>query len=116
VGYHIPTKIKLILTNPRHWRTLFGRPNVVMTNLNTSMSLQRIGGGRTRVDSRRRDSSHSPIRIQEKVHSWVNQVGACINKISHLKFEINQHSRKEKEQRSPRKDLCNAEDVESHTY
>jgi hypothetical protein len=77
------------LTNPRFQRKLFERPNVVMTSPNTHMSLQRIGGGRTRVNFIRGNSNHSPIRIQEKVHSWVNQVGEWIIKIFHLKVEIN---------------------------
>jgi hypothetical protein len=90
VDYHSLTNIELSLINPRRWRTLFGRPNSFMTSLNKSMSLQRIGGGRTRLDSRRRDSIHSPTRVQGKVNNWVNQVGVCIRKISHLKVEINQ--------------------------
>jgi hypothetical protein len=96
--------------------TLFERTNVVTISLTRSMILQRIGGIRKRVDSKRRDLSHSPTIIWVKVHSWVTQVGEGINKVSHLKVEINQQSRKEKEKRSPRKDLCNVGDVESHTY
>jgi hypothetical protein len=97
VGYHNPTNIELSLINPKHWRKPFERTNVIMTSLSIRMSLQNIRREKTRVDSKRRDSIHSPTRIQGKVHTWVSQAGVCTNETSHPKVEINQQRRKEKE-------------------
>jgi hypothetical protein len=115
LGYHNPTKIKLDLTKQRHWRIPFRRPNVIMMSLSTSMCLQNIEKGRTRVDSRRMDSNIFTTIILGDMHSWVNQARVCIKKQLCLKVGINRQRRKRKEHRSPRKGLCDVMDVENHT-
>jgi hypothetical protein len=90
VGCHSPTRIELILTNPRHWKIPFGKLNVFTMSLSISMSLPRIEKERTRVDSRKMDSSLSPAIIPGRMHSWFSQVGVCISRIFCLKAGISQ--------------------------
>jgi len=73
VDFHSLFKTKLNLIGQRHWKTLSGRPGVVMISLSIRKSLLRIGRERIRVDSRRRDSNHSHIRICRNELSLVNR-------------------------------------------
>jgi len=94
VDYHSPTKIELILTNPRCWRTPSGKENVVMIILSISMNCPKIGKRRIRLDSIRRDSIPFLAIILGRIHSFFNQTWVGISKNFHLKVETNQQRRK----------------------
>jgi hypothetical protein len=67
------------------------------------------------VDSRRKYLNHFPTRITWRIHSRIIQAGVCI-KLFLSQSRNKQWSRKRKEQRKPRRDLCNVGDAESHKY
>jgi Holliday junction resolvase RusA-like endonuclease len=86
-----------------------------MISPSISRTLLGIGRVKTRSNFGRIYSNHPHIRIQIKVISSINQAKFCTGKNFHLRVQISQQNKKEKEWRKTRKDLYNVVVVERNT-
>jgi len=115
MGIHSPIRKNLNLMSLIPWRIPLGMPSSTMISPSISRTLLGIGRVKTRSNFGRIYSNHPHIRIQIKVISSINQAKFCTGKNFHLRVQISQQNKKEKEWRKTRKDLYNVVVVERNT-
>jgi hypothetical protein len=117
VDFHSPTKIRIEFDKPKTLEDTIQKAKCCYDQSKHKKEPSKDWKRKDKSGFQKKGfKSFSYKNSKERCTVLVNQAEVCINKIFHLKVEINQQRKQEKEQRNPRKDLCNVGDVENHTY